>query len=150
MRRLWLAAGVVCAAAGLAHWASAQNAMPGQMVGTGIATFNTVGTPISKAAPPAGKPLNVPDDTPMMFRYDPNNPLAGFKGNGSTIDTSMLVAPVPGIGDQSAIGRFYDKVKSAVGLGAKSVAPQQTVTPGIFRRNRERHNQMNQMLWRRD
>jgi hypothetical protein len=146
MRRLLLAAGVVCAAAGLAHWASAQNAMPGQVVGTGI-NFNPVGTPVPKAAPQAGKPLNVPDDTPLMFRYDPNNPLAGFKGKGATIDTNTIVAPVPGIGDQTALGRFYDKVKSAVGLGAKSVTPQPTVTPGLFRRNRERHNQM---IWRRD
>ena len=51
MRQLVLTAGTLCAAAALAHWASAQNqVMPGQVVGTTL-NANPVGTRFPEAAP---------------------------------------------------------------------------------------------------
>ena len=50
MRQLVLTAGTLCAAAVLAHWASAQNqVMPGQVVGTTL-NANPVGTRFPEAA----------------------------------------------------------------------------------------------------
>ena len=145
MRQLVLTAGTLCAAAALAHWASAQNqVMPGQVVGTTL-NANPVGTRFPEAAPKVGQPVNLPPDTPLMRRYDPNKPLDVFKG--TTLSPSQLVAPAPGIGDQSALARFYDKLKASVGLSTRSVAPPPNVTPGIFRRNRERARER---MWRWD
>jgi hypothetical protein len=149
MRQLLLAAGVVCAGGVLAHWASAQNqvsqTMPGQVVGTGI-NISPVGSAFPKAGAQVGQPINIPADSPLMRRADLTRPYDVFKGSG--INPSSVVAPVPGIGDQSALSRFYDKVKASVGLATKdNNPPPPNVTPGIFRRNRERAQAQ---MWRRD
>lgn len=147
MRQLLLAAGVVCASGVVAHWASAQSqtAMPGQVVGTGF-KFSPVGTQFPQVGTKVGQPLNVPADTPLMRRADPRNPFDGFRG--TPLDPKTVVAPVPGIGDQNALERFYEKLKAAVGLSTNQPPPPpQNVTPGIFRRNRERAREM---MWRRD
>ena len=90
--------------------------------------------------------MNIPADTPLIRRANPNNPFDGFKG--TTLDPKSVVAPVIGLGNQNALERFYDKMKSAVGLSTKPPAPPpQNVTPGIFRRNRERAKEQ---MWRRD
>jgi hypothetical protein len=150
MRQLLLAAGAVCAAAGAACWAAgeANTVMPGQAVGTGF-NFNSVGTQFQPAGSKVGQPLNVPADTPMMRRADPKNPFDGFRG--TNLDPKSIVAPVPGVGDQNALERLYNRMKSAVGLAPKpSLAPAQNVTPGIFRRNRERTKEAKDQMWRRD
>jgi len=148
MRQLLLAGGVLCAAGLLAHWAAAQNqAMPGQVVGTGLngINFSPVGTQFPKAGAPAGQPVNLPAETPFLRRADPNNPLDAFRG--TSIDPKTIVGGVPG-GSQSAVAQFYDKLKAAVGLSAKPAPPPSpNVTPGIFRRNRER---IQERMWRRD
>lgn len=148
MRHLLLAAGVLCVAGVVAHWAVAQNQMmSGQVVSTtfGTSTFQQVGTQFPQAAPRVGQPLNVPADTPLMRRADPNRPFDAFKG--TNIDPRSVIAPVLGTGDQSVLAKFYDKLKSAVGLSTKTIAPPQNVTPGIFRRNRERARER---MWRLD
>lgn len=144
MRQLLLAAGVLCAAGVLAHWASAQNqaAMPGQAVGSGF-RFNSVGSPFPQAGTRLGQPTNIPADSPLMRRADPNNPFDGFKG--TNLDPGNVIAPLPG---GNAFENFLDKMKAAVGLSVKPPpARPNNVTPGIFRRNRERAHQM---MWRRD
>jgi hypothetical protein len=146
MRQLLLAAGVLCAAGVLAHWASAQNqnAMPGQMVGSGF-QFNAVGTQFPQAGSKVGQPVNLPPDTPLMRRANPSDPFDVFRG--TKLDPKSVAAPFPG-GDKNALERFYDKLKSAVGLSTQpSLPPPQMVTPGIFRRNRERAQER---MWRRD
>ncbi len=148
MRQLLLAAGALCAAGVLAHATAQNQPMPGQVVGTtfGSTTFHQVGTQFPQAAPRVGKPVNVPEDTPLMRRYDPNRPFDAFKG--TNIDPRSIVAPVQGVGDQTALERFYDKVKSAFGITPRGTTPPPpNVTPGIFRRNRERARER---MWRWD
>jgi hypothetical protein len=145
MRQLLLAAGVVCAGGLVAQCVSAQSQtiMPGQAVGTSY-RFNSVGTTFPQAGKKLGQPINIPPDSALMRRADPNNPLAAFRG--SALDPSNVIAPVAGLGN--GLENFFDKVKSAVGLSVQTPpARPNNVTPGIFRRNRERAKQM---LWRRD
>lgn len=147
MRQLLLAAGVLCAGGAAAHLATAQNneVMPGQVVST-INNFQTVGTRFPQVGERVGQPINMPEDTPLMRRYDPSRPFDAFKG--THIDKNMVVAPVPIIaGDQNLLERFYDKLKSVVGISTKTLPPPPNVTPGIFRRNRERAQER---MWRRD
>jgi hypothetical protein len=146
MRQLLLAAGVLCAAGVLAHFAPAQNqaTMPGQVVSSGF-RFSPVGDQFPQAGTKVGQPVNLPPDTPLMRRASLNDPFDAFRG--TRLDPKSVAAPFPG-SDQNALERFYDKLKSAVGLQTKpSPAPPQMVTPGIFRRNRERAKEQ---MWRRD
>jgi hypothetical protein len=147
MRRAVLA-GVACAVVVLARPGSTQvNTMPGQVVGTGFG-LSSVGQQVPKAAPPAGQPINLPADSPMMRRYDPSRPYDVFKGTNLSPD--QLAAPIEGYGDQSVLSKLYQKLKSVVGFGPpKLVSAQQNSTyfPSLTRRNRERAEQR---LWRRD
>jgi hypothetical protein len=148
MRQLWLAAGAVCALAGFATPASGQvNTMPGQVVGTTVNfnNLNPVGTRLPRVGTPVGQPLNMPADTPLLRRLDPSRPYDVFKG--TNLSPSQLAAPIVGIGDQSALERFYDKLKSIVGLAKPADLRVPNYTPGIGRRNRERAEER---LWRRD
>ena len=149
MRQLVLAAGALCAAGVLAHATAQNQPMPGgQVVSTtfGSTSFQQVGTRFPEAAPRVGQPLNMPDESPLMRRYDPNRPLDMFKG--TSIDPQSIVAPVQGIGDQTALERFSAKLKSTFGITPKgSTPPPPNVTPGIFRRNRERARER---MWRWD
>lgn len=143
MRQLLLAAGVVCATGVAANWVVAQNqGMPGQVVGSGY-TLHPVGHAAPQAAPKVGQPINMPVNNPMMRPYDPRRPYDAFKG--TNIDPKLVIAPA--MGDEgNVVTRAYDKVKSVLGL-TKTVAPQPMVTPGLFRRNRERAAER---MWRRD
>lgn len=148
MRRAVLA-GVACAVVVLARPGSTQvNTMPGQVVGTGFG-LGPVGKPVSKAAPPAGQPINLPADSPMMRRYDPSRPYDVFKGTNLSPD--QLAAPIEGYGDQSLLSKLYQRLKSVVGFGGPKMvsAPQgnSTYFPSLTRRNRERAEAR---LWRRD
>ncbi len=154
MRRLVLAAGVVCAAMVFAGRASTQvgpspNTMPGQVVGTGVNyNLNQVGSQVPKAAPQAGKPINLPASSPLMRPYDPNRPYDVFKGTNLSAD--QLSAPVIGAGDQSTISHLYDQLKSVIGFKTPTMAaapPHSTYFPSLTRRNRERAEAR---LWRRD
>jgi hypothetical protein len=107
--------------------------------------FSRVGQQFPQVGAKVGKPLNVPEDTPFMRRYDPTRPFDAFKG--TNIDTRSIVAPVQGLGDQTALEKFYAKVKSTFGIAPKTTPPPQNVTPGIFRRNRERARER---MWRID
>ena len=112
MRQLVLAAGIVCAVAAAAHWATAQSnaVMPGQTVGTGF-NFQTVGTQLPQFGTPVGQPLNMPADTPLVRRANLNRPFDAFKG--TNLDPNNVVAPVIGLGNQNALEKLYDKVKAA-------------------------------------
>ena len=142
MRQLVLAAGAVCAAAVGAGRADAQGTtMPGQMVGTGL-TYNLspVGSQLGRAAPPAGEPINIPADSPLMRRYDPNNPYAALEGTSLTRD--QIVVP---LGTELSM---MDKLKSLIGMTkVVQTQPQSGYFPSLTRRNRERAEQR---MWRRD
>ncbi len=145
MRQLLLAVGAVCAAAGFAGTALGQaNTMPGQIVGKGFTTA-PVGQQVPKAGSPVGQPLNIPADSPNLRRYDPNRPYDVFKG--TNLSANQLVAPIPGVGDQNAFERLYDKLKSVVGMSKPGEMRAPNYTPGIGRRNRERADDR---MWRRD
>ena len=148
MRR-WIAAiGVACAVAGtlLAQQPSNGASMPGQVVSTGF-NLKQAGTRVPAAAPQAGNGIG----SPLASRpYDPSRPLDAFKGTG--IDPRSVIAPVsgfPGTQQPDLLDRLYAKLGSVTGFLRPTVptAATPTVTPGIFRRNRERHSQQN---WRRD
>jgi len=146
MRQPALAAGGLCAAAILAHFAPAQNqaAMPGQVVGSGF-RFKSVGEQFPQAGTKVGQPTNLPPETPLMRRSNISDPFDAFRG--TKIAPKSVAAPFPG-SDQTALERFYERMKSAVGPSTKAMpAPPQMVTPGIFRRNRERAKEQ---MWRRD
>jgi hypothetical protein len=145
MRQLVLAAGVVCAVAAQLAPAQNQSAMPGQVVSSTV-QFNRVGTTFPQVGARVGEPLNVPANTPFMRRANLNDPFDAFRG--TNLDGKNVIAPVTGLGNQNALERFYDKLKSAVGLATQDpLPPPPTVTPGIFRRNRERAKER---MWRRD
>jgi hypothetical protein len=147
MRQLLLTAGVVCAVAGFAGPASAQvNTMPGQVVSTGFnSNVNAVGTQIPKAAPAQGKPINIPNDSQFLRRYDPSRPYDAFKGTNLNVD--QIVAPIPLPNEQSTFDKVSEKLKSVFGV-TKAVEPQRsTYFPSLTRRNRERAEER---LWRRD
>jgi hypothetical protein len=144
MRQLMLTVGVVCVAAGAAGWVVAQNpTMPGQFVGTGY-TLSPVGQASPKVGQPIGQPINLPVSNPLMRPYDPSRPLDAFKG--TNIDPKLVIAPTMGSANSNLFTRSLDQVKEILGL-SKPVAPQAMVTPGIFRRSRER---IEQRMWRRD
>lgn len=144
MRRVLLAAGMVCAAVGITGWVTAQvPVMPGQVVGTGF-TMQQVGQPFPRVGNPVGQPINIPPNSPMMRPYDPNRPYDVFKG--TNIDPRSVVVPPQTGPDSNIFTRTYEQVKSILGM-TKTVTPTSTVTPGIFRRNRERAAER---MWRRD
>ncbi|HVL14619.1 MAG TPA: hypothetical protein VM529_18750 [Gemmata sp.] len=148
MRQLWLAAAAACAAAGFAGSASGQvNTMPGQVVGTGVDLgLRPVGEQLPRAGQPVGQPINLPQDSAMMRRYDPTRPYDVFKGTG--IRPDQVVAPVTSdFGDKNAFEKMYDKVKYALGISSQPDLRVPNYTPGIGRRNRERAEQR---MWRRD
>ena len=126
MRQLLLAAGALCASVMLPHQALAQNqtVMPGQAVGTGF-KFNSIGLPFPQSGTKIGQPTNIPDDSPLMRRADPNNPFDGFRG--TALDPSAVVAPIPGVGN--AFENFIDKMKAAVGLSVKPPHRDPTTSP---------------------
>ncbi|HSQ56163.1 MAG TPA: hypothetical protein VLM40_10520 [Gemmata sp.] len=147
MRQFALAMGTVCAVAGFASTAHAQvNSMPGQVISPTINySPGAIGREIPRVGKPAGQPLNMPADTPLLRRYDPNRPYDVFKG--TDLDPNQVVAPIVGIGDQSKISKLYDKLASIVGFARPGQYRAPNYTPGIVRRAHER---VDQRLWRRD
>lgn len=153
--RSWMAAGgVVCALVGLSAPASAQfgvgdassagsSAMPGLPVGT-VVKLSPAATEITKAVPQAGNPIGTQGRI-----YDPSRPLDVFKG--TNIDPSNVIAPVAGYsgtGSPNLLTQLYTKIGSIVGLSRTvTTGPVPNVTPGIFRRNRERAAAR---MWRAD
>jgi hypothetical protein len=120
--------------------------MPGQFVGTGMTyNLNPVGSQLPKAAPPAGNPINVPGNSPMMRRANPNRPLDALKG--TNLSPSQIVAPVPGAGDHAMLHQLHEKLKSIVGLTKVNTQENSTYFPSLTRRNRERAAAR---LWRLD
>lgn len=159
MRRFIAAVGVGCALAGTAGaqtgsatatttGTGGRAAMPGQVVGSPL-NMRPVGASAPKAAPQVGAPVGGPLSRP----YDPSRPLDAFKG--TNIDPKTIVAPVseftpPAAPQPDLATRWYVKIGLAVGfLEQPTVAPPPNVTPGIFRRNRERAREREQ-AWRRD
>jgi hypothetical protein len=165
MRRL-LAAAAVGAAAGTAAaqfgtatggvnttraGGGATASMPGQVVGSGFNLSGSAPKPVGTQLPPAAGPLSRP--------YDPTKPLDVFKGTG--IDPKSVVTPItplspypntPPLVEKNLVDRLYDKLDSALHVSFFSkppapVAKPPNVTPGIFRRNRERAEER---MWRRD
>lgn len=129
------------------------SAMPGQVVGNGFNLAGSAPQPVGSGLPPAGTP--VAPGMPASRPYDPNRPLDMFRGTG--LDTSRMVAPIsafpplPGQ-EKNLIDRLYDKLDAVFSTNpfARSAEPPprpMNVTPGIFRRNRER---LDDRMWRRD
>lgn len=156
MRPWMVVVGAACALAGTAAPAAAQfgsgdggwasgTAMPGQQVGS-VFKLNAAGQVLPKAVPQAGDPVGT-----QGRKYDPSRPLDVFKG--TNIDPASVVAPVagyPGTGqDPTLLDRLYTKLGSLVGLShAETVGQTPNVTPGIFRRNRQRAAE--NRMWRAD
>jgi hypothetical protein len=120
--------------------------MPGQVVGSGFNLSGSAPQPVGGKLPPVGDP--------MMRRYDPSRPLDALKGTG--IDPSTVIAPISAFPpvpapEKNLIDRLYDKLDSALSFKfsrtPEPVARPKNVTPGIFRRNRERTDAQ---AWRRD
>ncbi|MBN9522358.1 hypothetical protein J0H58_28205 [bacterium] len=121
--------------------------MPGQVVGSGFNLAGSAPQPVGKMLPPAADPLSRP--------YDPSRPLDVFKGTG--INPRQVIAPIsafppiPGP-EKNLIDRLYDKLDAALNVNffsrkPEAVAAPMNVTPGIFRRNRERAQDR---MWRPD
>ena len=143
--RYGMAAMVVgCALVGSAGPAAAQYAtgdasgvsqsMPGLPVGS-VVKLRPAATEIPKAVPRAGNPIGTEGRV-----YDPSRPLDVFKGTG--IDPGNVIAPVsgyPGTQNPNLLQQLYTKIGSIVGLTqTTTTGPVPNVTPGIFRRNRQR------------
>jgi hypothetical protein len=145
MRQLMLAAGVACAVVAVGELADAQvNTMPGQVVGTGYG-LGSVGQAVPKAAPQAGTPINLPSNSKMVRRYDPNNPYDAL--NGTSYSKDQVVAPVTPL-SPLVEHSFLSKMKTILGFDTPSQpVPRSTYFPSLTRRNRER-NEAKQ--WRRD
>jgi len=147
MRR-WLAAiGAACAVAGSASTQEQTGgpSMPGQIVSRGF-NLNPAGMRLPAAAPQAGTHIS----SPLTKPYDPSRPLDVFKG--TNIDPKTIVAPalgVPGMQQPDLLDRINAKLSSVTNFFRPSTPVQSrpTITPGIFRRNRERAMQRN---WRID
>lgn len=123
--------------------------MPGQVVGTGFGGLSgSSPQPVGTKLPTVGDPLTRP--------YDPARPLDALKGTG--LNPKSVIAPIsafptgptPGP-EKNLIDRLYDKLDSALSFRItrtpEPVAAPMNVTPGIFRRNRERTADK---MWRRD
>ncbi len=129
----------------LTGWGQAQipsPIMPGEVVSGSNSSdkLNRVGKQAPRVGKPIGEPINLPTENALLRRYDPDKPYDMFKGTG--LDTSSIVGPMNGYTqvagtDKSAVGQFYNKLKSWVGLSTKPQV-QKIYTPGIARRNRER------------
>lgn len=140
MPRLLLTAGFVCAVTGLTGWATAQNAsMPGTVVSnTTGEQMKLVGNELPQVAKPVGRPVNLPDDNPLLRRYDPNNPYDSFRG--TNLSVKSVVAPVNGAStavEPNMFQQISKSVKSILGLSTLPSSPR-IYTPGIYRRDRER------------
>ena len=149
--RHWLSAiGATCALASASFTqppSAGSNSMPGgQIVSRGY-NLKAAGSRVPSAAPQAGNTIG----SPLMRPYDPARPLDALKG--SNIDPKRVVAPVtgfPGTQQPDLFDKLYGKLNSVTAF-LRPTAPVKstpTVTPGIFRRNRERHSM--QQNWRRD
>ena len=143
--RHWLSAiGAICAFASVSF---AQQPIAGGQVVSSSFNLSPAGNRMPSAAPQAGNSIG----SPLMQRpYDPARPLDAFKG--SNIDPTTVIAPVsgfPGTQQPDLFDRLYTKLGSVTGLikPTPPSTPKPNVTPGIFRRNRERNNPQN---WRRD
>jgi hypothetical protein len=148
MRSLLAAMGAACAVAGTASAQQQQSggsSMPGQIVSRGF-NLNPAGMRLPAAAPQAGTHIS----SPLTKPYDPNRPLDVFKG--TNIDPKSVVAPVsgvPGTQQPDLLDRINSKLGSVTSFfrPASPVQARPMITPGIFRRNRERTMQRN---WRAD
>ncbi|QDU19192.1 hypothetical protein [Urbifossiella limnaea] len=131
------------------------SAMPGQVVGS---SYNLAGSAPQPVGSPVGSPVGTPlppAGTPITRPYDPRRPNDVFRGTG--LSPNQVIAPIsafpplPGQ-EKNLIDRMYDKLDSfwSINIFARQAEPLErppTVTPGIFRRNRERHDDR---MWRRD
>ncbi|HEX4614136.1 MAG TPA: hypothetical protein VH092_38490 [Urbifossiella sp.] len=118
--------------------------MPGQVVGSTPGLAGGTPQPIGTHQPQVGTPPGRP--------YDPSRPLDVFKGTG--VDPNSVIAPLspyPSLPapEKNLIDRLYDRLDSVLTFShtPKAVPRPPNVTPGIFRRNRER---VDDRMWRRD
>jgi hypothetical protein len=83
----------------------------------------------------------------MMRRQDPSRPLDVFRGSG--LDPNQVVAPVPGAGDQSLLGRLSERLRGIISprFTEPNEPGRSTYFPSLSRRNRERAEER---MWRRD
>ncbi|MDY3552240.1 hypothetical protein R5W24_001320 [Gemmata sp. JC717] len=152
MRRIVLAAGVLCAVAVTGRTIAQNSATgfstPGQVVGSYSGNVNPVGNRLPQVAPPVGQAIT---GNAQQRPYDPNHPYDAFKG--SSFSPNDLVAPLVGPDGQpvqppDALDRLSEKIKA---FFVKTPAPpaRPPYTPGISRRNKERR-EMREIPWRRD
>ncbi|HEY3789405.1 MAG TPA: hypothetical protein VGL71_11150 [Urbifossiella sp.] len=149
--RTWLAA--LGATLAIATGAFAQQSgpgfgsnMPGQIVSTGYG-LKAAGIRLPSAAPQAGRSVG----SPLAKPYDPSRPLDVFKG--TNLSANDVVAPVsgfPGLSQQpNLLDRINSKIDSVTSFFKPSTPALTTrmITPGIYRRNRERAQER---MWMRD
>jgi hypothetical protein len=141
----WVAAFGAVAGTASAQQQSGGPSMPGQIVSKGF-NLKPAGMRLPAAAPQAGTHIS----SPLTKPYDPNRPLDVFKG--TNIDPKSVVAPVsgvPGTQQPDLLDRINSKLGSVTSFFRPSspVQARPMITPGIFRRNRERTMQRN---WRAD
>ena len=118
--------------------------MPGQAVGSGV-QFNTVGNQFPQAGSKVGQPLNVPPDTPLMRRSNPNDPFDAFRG--SKLDPKSVARAVSRLGSECTRALLRQAQVRGRPLDPAILPKPEMVTPGIFRRNRERAQERR---WRQD
>lgn len=121
--------------------APAPFSMPGTQVGTPLVT--PAGQSLPKAAPAAGAQVGTgPGGIPGAL--DPRSP----KPAGQEIDLKNVIAPYPGMPKPAP--SFWDQLQERwfkMFMSDQPVTPPQNITPGIYRRNRERARER---MWRWD
>jgi hypothetical protein len=118
----------------------AQNgSMPGTVVSNTTGDqVKLIGNELPQVAKPVGRPVNLPDDNPLLRKYDPNKPYDVFRG--TNLSVKSVVAPVNGATTEVEPNMFQQiskSVKSILGISTPPSVPR-IYTPGIARRDRER------------
>ncbi len=147
MRRLLFALSAVAAGQGVG--VAQVGGMPGQTVGTNVARpiLKPVGTRLPAAAPQAGTPISgLATQTPGLV--GPGAPGAGQLPQGTPLDLKNVVAPYPNMPKEST---YWEKLEQRWFALFQSDTPavRPNYTPGIARRNKERHEKAEEMR-RRD
>jgi hypothetical protein len=117
------------------------------------------GTPVGQPSlTPAGvafPKVGTPGGTPVGYTGPDGRPInTGQRPAGQIIDLNNLAAPLsaplqPGLMDpkpKTYLEQMFDKWKAALGFAPAPTPPASFYTPGLSRRNRERH----ETKWRRD
>lgn len=143
------AVGVLLAGATAAPGQSSMTSPPGP--------FATPGTAVGQSVVPVGQkfaPAGAPAGTPIGYNGPGGMPVTTTPPPGQVVDLTNLSAPLtaplpPGLGptaQKSTLQKLYDSWAAMIGISKPAQNLQTNWTPGISRRNRERHR----LAWVRD